>query len=90
MDELYYGFGQFGVRLYGFFTGQFLEGLAVVTVIGVISAISFVMLLKGIWIPLIPGALALVVTSSSVVIYSISQGSNSSINLSRQERSEQA
>ncbi|MEH1971728.1 MAG: CHASE2 domain-containing protein [Nostoc sp.] len=69
---------------------SWLLGLAVVTVIGVISAISFVMLLKGIWIPLIPGALALVVTSSSVVIYSISQSSNSSINLSRQERSEQA
>ncbi|MEH2270394.1 MAG: CHASE2 domain-containing protein [Nostoc sp.] len=69
---------------------SWLLGLAVVTVIGVISAISFVMLLKGIWIPLIPGALALVVTSSSVVIYSISQGSNSSINLSRQERSKQA
>ncbi|MEH2106944.1 CHASE2 domain-containing protein [Nostoc sp.] len=80
----------FGGILAWHIRNSWLLGLAVVTVIGVISAISFVILLKGIWIPLIPGALALVVTSSSVVIYSISQGSNSSINLSRQERSEQA
>ncbi|MBG1269837.1 CHASE2 domain-containing protein [Nostoc sp. WHI] len=63
-----------------------LLGLAVVGGIGVISAISFVMLLEGIWIPLIPAAIALVVTGSSVVIYNVSQGSNSSMNISSQER----
>ena len=51
---------------------SWLFGLAIVTVIGVISAISFVMLLKGIWIPLIPAVLTLVVTGSSVLIYSVS------------------
>ncbi|MEH1867739.1 MAG: CHASE2 domain-containing protein [Nostoc sp.] len=52
-------------------------GIAGVAVIGAISAISFFILLKGIWIPLIPAAIALVVTGSIVVIYSLSQGSNS-------------
>ncbi|NEU80949.1 CHASE2 domain-containing protein [Nostoc sp. UIC 10630] len=56
---------------------SWLLGIAGVAVIGAISTISFFMLLKGIWIPLIPAAIALVVTGSIVVIYSLSQGSNS-------------
>ncbi|MBD2530847.1 CHASE2 domain-containing protein [Nostoc flagelliforme FACHB-838] len=55
-------------------------GLAIVAGIGVISAISFVMFIKGIWIPLIPATLTLVLTGSSLVIYTVTQGSNSSIN----------
>jgi CHASE2 domain-containing sensor protein len=43
-------------------------GLVVITGVVVISAISFIMILQGIWIPLMPTALALVVTSSSVVL----------------------
>ncbi|MBE8987233.1 CHASE2 domain-containing protein [Nostoc sp. LEGE 12450] len=54
-----------------------LLGIAGVAVIVAISTISFFVLLKGIWIPLIPAAIALVVTGSIVVIYRISQGSNS-------------
>ncbi|MBC1223185.1 CHASE2 domain-containing protein [Nostoc sp. UCD121] len=42
-------------------------GIAGVAVIGAISAISFFMLLTGIWIPLIPAAIALVVTGSIVL-----------------------
>ncbi|MGF1938967.1 MAG: CHASE2 domain-containing protein [Nostoc sp. ChiQUE02] len=55
---------------------SWLLGLAVIAVIGVISASSFIMLLQDIWIPLIPAVLVLVVTSSSVVIFSLSQSSN--------------
>lgn len=53
-----------------------LLGLVGVVVVGVISAIGFVMLVKGIWIPLIPAVLALVVTGSSILIYTVSQNSN--------------
>ncbi|MEH2166683.1 MAG: CHASE2 domain-containing protein [Nostoc sp.] len=63
-----------------------LLGIAGVAVVGAISTISFFILLKGIWIPLIPAALALVVTGSSVLIYSVSQSSNSSINLLLREK----
>ncbi|BAY22944.1 putative Chase2 sensor protein [Calothrix sp. NIES-2100] len=45
-----------------------LLGFVGIAVIVVISAISFVMLLKGIWIPLIPSVLTLVVTGTSVVV----------------------
>lgn len=45
-----------------------LVGLVGIAVIVVISAISFVMLLKGIWIPLIPALLTLIVTGTSVVL----------------------
>ncbi len=45
-----------------------LLGLVGIAVIVVISAMSFVMLLKGIWIPLIPALLTLVVTGTNVVI----------------------
>ncbi|MFN6465772.1 MAG: CHASE2 domain-containing protein [Nostoc sp. DedVER02] len=41
-------------------------GIAGVAVIGAISAISFFLLLEGIWIPLIPAAIVLVVTGSIV------------------------
>ncbi|RCJ40266.1 hypothetical protein A6770_11040 [Nostoc minutum NIES-26] len=54
-----------------------LLALVGITVIVVISAMSLVILLAGIWIPLIPAVLALAVTGSSVVIYTIYQGSNS-------------
>ncbi|MBD2358329.1 CHASE2 domain-containing protein [Tolypothrix sp. FACHB-123] len=43
-------------------------GLAGIVVIVVISAISMIMLLKGIWIPLIPAALNLVLTGTSVLV----------------------
>ncbi|MBH8572240.1 CHASE2 domain-containing protein [Nostocaceae cyanobacterium CENA369] len=52
-----------------------LLGLVGVVVVGVISAIGFVMLVKGIWIPLIPAVLALIVTGSSVVSYTVHQSS---------------
>ncbi|MDZ8189160.1 MAG: CHASE2 domain-containing protein [Nostoc sp. ChiSLP02] len=45
-----------------------LLGLVGIFVVVVISAISFVMLLQGIWIPLIPATITLVVTGTSVVI----------------------
>ncbi|MBW4456525.1 MAG: CHASE2 domain-containing protein [Nostoc indistinguendum CM1-VF10] len=45
-----------------------LLGLVGITVIMVISTLSFVMLLKGIWIPLIPAVVTLAVTGTSVVV----------------------
>ncbi|MBW4564524.1 MAG: CHASE2 domain-containing protein [Mojavia pulchra JT2-VF2] len=53
-----------------------LLGLMGISVIVLISAISFVMLLKGIWIPLITAVLTLVVTGTSVllVIYNLELG----------------
>jgi CHASE2 domain-containing sensor protein len=45
-----------------------LLGLVGITVIVVISTLSFVIFLKGIWIPLIPAIITLVVTGTSVVV----------------------
>ncbi|ODG99953.1 hypothetical protein A4S05_35545 [Nostoc sp. KVJ20] len=45
-----------------------LLGLVGITVIMLISTLSFVMLLKGIWIPLIPAVVTLAVTGTSVVV----------------------
>jgi CHASE2 domain-containing sensor protein len=45
-----------------------LLGLVGIAVIVVISAISFMMLLKGIWIPLIPAVITLVVTGTNLVL----------------------
>ncbi|BAY08485.1 CHASE2 domain-containing protein [Calothrix sp. NIES-2098] len=45
-----------------------LLGLVGITAIMFISAISFVMLLKGLWIPIIPALLTLVMTGTTVVI----------------------
>ncbi len=59
-----------------------LLGLSGVAVIGVVSGVSFVMLLGGAWVPLVPATLALVVTGSSIITYTVSQASNSGLSSS--------
>lgn len=48
-------------------------GLAHGATFGILFGICFVVLLKGGWMPLVPSAIALVVTSSCVVVYTLSQ-----------------
>jgi CHASE2 domain-containing sensor protein len=47
--------------------------LAVGTSAGVLYVVCFAFLIRGIWVPLIPSALALVATGGSVVVYAASQ-----------------
>jgi CHASE2 domain-containing sensor protein len=48
-------------------------GLASGAALGILFGLCFVFLLKGGWMPLVPSALALVVTSGSLVVYTVSQ-----------------
>ena len=48
-------------------------GLALGLTLGALYGLCFVFLLKGGWMPLVPSALALIVTSSSVVVYTAFQ-----------------
>lgn len=54
-------------------------GLAGVAALGVLAGVSFGLLTQGGWVPLVPSALALVVTSGSVVVYTASPASDTSI-----------
>lgn len=54
-------------------------GIAGVAAVGVLSRLSFSLLLYGGWVPLVPPALALVFTGTSVVVYSASQTINNSV-----------
>jgi len=53
-------------------------GLAGVSAVGVLYGLSFGLLTQGGWVPLVPSALALVVTGCSVVVYTASQASDRS------------
>ena len=54
-------------------------GLAGVAALGVLAGVSFVLLTQGGWVPLVPSALALVLTSGSVVVYTASLASDTSV-----------
>ena len=53
-------------------------GLAGVSAVGVLYGLSFGLLTQGGWVPLVPSALALVVTGCSVVVCTASQASDRS------------
>ncbi|NER99741.1 MAG: CHASE2 domain-containing protein [Symploca sp. SIO1B1] len=48
---------------------QLILGIAIITSIGVLSGLCYVVLIQGIWVLLVPSALALVATSGTVLVY---------------------
>jgi CHASE2 domain-containing sensor protein len=48
---------------------RFVQGIVMLTAIGSLGAVSFILFSQGIWVPLMPSALTLVFTSSSIFIY---------------------